>query len=225
MEKIRVFLIGNHVRYREGMSRLLSGEDTTEVIGEAEESEETISQLKTLEPDVVILIPELPSATGFNVVRQIRRHSPRVLTIILGAYYDDEQLFLAIKAGAAAYLTKDVNPEELINAIRRASRGEYPINETLLSRPKIASRVLRLFQSLSLLGEEVEPLLSPLSNRELEILDYIAHGNANKQIALALGISNQTVKNHVTSIMRKLAANDRTHAVVLALRHDLIRMD
>ena len=224
MKKIRVFLVDSHVFYREGVRMVLSREGDIQVIGEAGDGEEALSYIKSLLPEVVVLDSELPSQDGLYLTRQIRRYSPMIAVIFLAASEDDEMLMLAIKAGAASYLTKAATNKELIEHIRKVSRGEYPINDNLLNRPGVASRVLQQFQYLSLLEKEVEPLISPLTRRETEILQYIANGNSNKEVAHALGICNQTVKNHVTSIIRKLAANDRTHAVVLAMRHGFIRV-
>ena len=202
----------------------LSQEDDIEVIGESDDGEEALDQIKRSSPDVVILDAELPYLSDLDLTRQIRRHSPMISIILLANYEDDEQLLHAIQAGATGYLIKAASGQDLADQVRKACEGEYPINECLLTRPGVALRVLRQFQDLLLVEKEVEPLISPLSRRETEILEYIAQGNSNKEIAHALGICNQTVKNHVTSIMRKLAANDRTHAVVLALRHGLIRV-
>ena len=224
MEKIKVFLIENQVLYREGMRMSLSKESDIEVIGESDDGEEALEQIKRLSPDVVILDSELPHHGDLDLTRQIRRHSPLISVVLLASYEDDERLLRAIQAGAASYLIKATTGEDLANQVRKAYEGEYPINECLLTSPGVALRVLRQFQDLLMVEKEVEPLISPLSRRETEILEYIAQGNSNKEIAHALGICNQTVKNHVTSIMRKLAANDRTHAVVLALRHGLIRV-
>ncbi|HET7640348.1 MAG TPA: response regulator transcription factor, partial [Ktedonobacteraceae bacterium] len=139
---------------------------------------------------------------------------------------DEERLFQAIKVGASAYYTRNITPEELKEAVRRVSHGEYLINDDVLSKPQLASRVLKSFRELSV--EEEEPpgkdTYSPLSSREVEILDYIARGNSNKEIAKSLKISDQTVKNHITSILKKLSVNDRTAAVVHALRHGWIKM-
>ena len=224
MEKIRVFLIENQVLYREGMRMALSQEDDIEVIGESDDGEEALDQIKHSSPDVIILDAELPYLSDLDLTRQIRRHSPMISIILLANYEDDEQLLHAIQAGATGYLIKAASGQDLADQVRKAYHGEYPINECLLTKPGVALRVLKQFQDLLLVEKEVEPLISPLSRRETEILEYIAQGNSNKEIAHALGICNQTVKNHVTSIMRKLAANDRTHAVVLALRHGLIRV-
>jgi len=130
----------------------------------------------------------------------------------------DDQLFQAIKSGAVAFLSKDVSGDELTATLRKVGRGQYPINESLLNRPSTAKKVLQLFHDLSLMGKDATTLITPLSPREAEILKHIAEGYSNKRIAYALGIGEQTIKNHITSIMRKLNANDRTHAVVLALR-------
>ena len=167
-----------------------------------------------------------PSNDALELARQIRHSSPRVAIIMLTAFEDEEQLFQSMKLGAAAYLLKGISPEELLDAVRKVSRGIYIINDNVLSRPTVASRVLRTFREMTAEEPpEVQPLYSPLSAREIEILDYIARGNSNKEIAKSLKISDQTVKNHITSILKKLSVNDRTAAVVHALKKGWIKMD
>ncbi len=146
--------------------------------------------------------------------------------MILTPSEDEERLFQSIKVGAAAYYTRNITPEELTDAVRRVSHGEYLINDDVLSKPQLANRVLKSFRELSVEEEEApgKDSYSPLSSREVEILDYIAQGNSNKEIAKSLKISDQTVKNHITSILKKLSVNDRTAAVVHALRHGWIQM-
>ena len=134
---------------------------------------------------------------------------------------NDAQLFQALKAQAAAYLSKEVTADQLATIVRRVARGEHPINESLTTRPKVAEQVLFQFQELSW-RSEAEAFISPLTPRETEILNHIAQGYLNKQIAFKLGISEQTIKNHVTSILRKLNANARTEAVVVAIKQGLI---
>jgi len=129
-----------------------------------------------------------------------------------------------IRVGASAYAIKDIASEDLISLIRRVGRGEYLINENVLSRPFVASRVLDQFRELAAVDEMSEAVFSPLTPREVEILDCVARGNSNKEIARLLSISDQTVKNHITSILRKLAVNDRTQAVIYALRHGWIKL-
>ena len=136
----------------------------------------------------------------------------------------DNQLFLALKAQAVAYLSKEVTGVQLTEIIRRVAKGEHPINESLTSRPRVAEHVLQQFQELTSRSES-EAFISPLTPREIEILQYIAQGYLNKQIAAELGISEQTIKNHVTSILRKLNANARTEAVVVAIKQGLITID
>ena len=143
--------------------------------------------------------------------------------IFLTSNPDANQPFLALKAQAVAYLSKEVTAAQLIETVRRVSRGEHPINEALTSRPRVAEHVLQQFQELSS-RSEAEAFISPLTPREIEILRYIAQGFLNKQIAAELGISEQTIKNHVTSILRKLNANARTEAVVVAIKQGLIKI-
>jgi DNA-binding NarL/FixJ family response regulator len=138
---------------------------------------------------------------------------------------NDDQLFRALKSGAVALVTKSIAPKEFVSLLKRVGGGAYPINEALLSQPNAANKVLQLFNNLALMGEDIESLMSPLSHREMEVLKYIAEGNPNKQIAGVLNTSQQTIKNQITSIMRKLNANDRTHAVVIAVRRGFISIE
>ena len=135
---------------------------------------------------------------------------------------DDEELFEVIRTAAVACLNRNTAAEELANTIRRASQGEYPINESLMTRPKVAQRVLKQFEDISSMGKTIETVIAPLTRRETQILNYVAEGNSNKQIADILGISEQTIKSHVSAILRKLNANDRAHAVALAIRNGWI---
>ncbi len=157
----------------------------------------------------------------------MRHITTRLAIIMLTPSEDEERLFQSIKVGASAYYTRNITIEELTEAVRKVSVGEYLINDDVLAKPQLASRVLKSFRELAV-EEETSPakdLYSPLSGREVEILDYIARGNSNKEIAKSLKISDQTVKNHITSILKKLSVNDRTAAVVHALRHGWIKME
>ena len=224
MDKIRVLIADDHPIFRQGIRGILEAEPDIDVVGDASDGKQAIALARALTPDVVLLDVHMPNGDGMEVARTIRMHVPRTGVILLTAYDDEEQLFQAIKVGAAAFYLKDVRPEDLLEGIRRAATGEYLINESVLTRPLVASRVLKQFRDLSMVGQEMEPLFVPLSAREIEVLDYIARGNSNKEIARALKISDQTVKNHITSILRKLAVNDRTQAVVYALRRGWIKM-
>jgi DNA-binding NarL/FixJ family response regulator len=222
---IRVVVADDHPLLRHGIRGLLGTGPDLEIVGEAVDGRETIELVRNLAPDIVLVDVHLPIVDGFSVTRQIKRDQPNTAVILLDANEDEEDLFEAIKVGAAAFYRNDIEPDRLLDGIRRVCTGEYLINEAVITRPLVASRVLQQFRDLSALGQEVEPLFVPLSAREIEVLDYIARGNSNKEIARALKISDQTVKNHITSILRKLAVNDRTQAVVYALRRGWIKLD
>ena len=133
-------------------------------------------------------------------------------------YPNDDELVQATTAGAVAYLSKDIDANDLVTIIKRIAGGELLVIESLVHKPRVLERALRQFQDLSLKGRAADPMSSPITVREAEILSYVACGYGNKQIAHALRISQQTIKNHMTSILRKLDASDRTHAVVMAMQ-------
>ncbi len=226
METIRVILIDEQPLFRAGISATLKDMGNCCIIGISTDATEILELARTGNPDVALIGASVGTGDPLEVARQIRHLAPRVGVIILTSAEDEERLFQAIKVGAAAYYTRDLTEEELANAVRRVSQGEYLINDDVLSKPQLASRVLKSFRELVI--EEADTttrdLYSPLSNREVEILDYIARGNSNKEIAKSLKISDQTVKNHITSILKKLSVNDRTAAVVHALRYGWIKM-
>jgi len=215
--KLTILIVDKQPIFRQGLHQVLSPYEDIEVVGECDPAADVWTLVESLSPDIVLVDVGAPLISGFGVVRQIAMHCPQVAVVILSPEPDDEQLFQAIKSGAVAFMSKDVAVGELADMLRRVGRGEYPINDSLLTRPSTARQVLQLFQSFAL--KDVETLMTPLSQREMEILRYVAEGNPNKRIASVLNISEQTIKNHITSIMRKLNANDRTHAVVLAIRN------
>ena len=220
---LTVFLIDNQPLYRQAICQVLR--ENMEVVGESELTPDVWSTIESLSPDIVLLDVGLPRMNGFDITRQIATRCPGVAVVILSPSPDDDQLFQAIKSGAVAFIGKDISADTLTRVLQKVGQGEYPINDSLLNRPLTAKKVLELFHDLSLLGKDVETLITPLSPRETEILRYIAEGNSNKRIAYALGIGEQTIKNHITSIMRKLNANDRTHAVVLAIRRGWLNVE
>ena len=175
-------------------------------------------------PDIVLMDLSLPAPGGIETTQRIKRELPSTAIIVLAVSEDEDALFDAIKAGAAAFILKDVGPDDLVTIIRRVVAGEYLINDKVFAKPAVASRVLKEFRELAVYGQEAAPIFAPLSPREVEILDNIAQGMTNKQVAYALSISEQTVKNHMSSILRKLSVNDRTQAVVYAMRQGWIRM-
>ncbi len=192
-----------------------------EVSGATGVNDEVLSFINALPPDVALVDIDGPSDSGLTLAHKIKQRSPNIGVIVLTSNPTDAQLFQALKAQAAAYLTKEVTADQLVDTVRHVARGEHPINESLTTRPKVAEQVLHQFQELSW-RSGAEALISPLTSRETEILNYIAQGYLNKQIASKLNISEQTIKNHVTSILRKLNANARTEAVVIAIKQGLI---
>ena len=224
MQRIQVMVVDDHPLFRRGILWSLENEQDIVVLGEAADGHEALQKADELSPDVVLLDINLPGISGIEVARILKRRHPRMGIVIVTMHEDDEQLFNAIRVGAAAYCTKDVDPSHIVNLVRRVARGEYLINENVLSHPFVASRVLDQFRELARIDKAAESVFSPLTPREVEILDCVARGNSNKEIAEILGISDQTVKNHITSILRKLQVNDRTQAVIYALRHGWIRL-
>jgi DNA-binding NarL/FixJ family response regulator len=224
MNRIQILVVDDHPLFRRGIRWSLENESDFLVVGEAGDGATAVQQVDLVVPDVVLIDINMPRMSGLEVTRIIKRRHPQMGVIILTMHEDDEQLFHAIRVGAAAYCTKDIEAEELIRLIRRVARGEYMINENVLSRPFVASRVLDQFRELSQMEQVKDGVFSPLTPREVEILDCVAQGNSNKEIARILSISDQTVKNHITSILRKLAVNDRTQAVIYALRHGWIKL-
>ncbi len=222
--RVQVLIVDDHPLFRRGIRLSLEAEHDVLVVGEAGDGQAAIQQIDRLQPDVVLIDVNMPLLSGMEVTRSVKRRHPQIGVIILTMHEDDEQLFHAIRVGASAYCTKDIQAADLIKMIRRVGHGEYLINENVLSRPFVAARVLDQFRGLTQLEPAGETVFSPLTPREVEILDCVAQGNSNKEIAQILEISDQTVKNHITSILRKLAVNDRTQAVIYALRHGWIRL-
>jgi DNA-binding NarL/FixJ family response regulator len=223
--RVRVAVVDDHPLFRRGIAAGFSGCPDLLIVGEADDVASAVSLADTILADVVIVDADLGNSSGIELTRQLRRRHPQMAIIVLTEFADDEQLFQAIRAGAAAYVTKQVAANELADLIRAVASGDYLINDSVLSRPQVASRVLNQFRELSVLDESAEGVFSPLTPREVEILDCVAQGNSNKEIAYSLGISDQTVKNHITSILRKLAVNDRTQAVIYALKHGWIKLE
>ncbi|MCB0114724.1 MAG: response regulator transcription factor [Caldilineaceae bacterium] len=227
LDKIRIMIVEDHPLFGQGLRRVLEGEDDLRVIAEVEDGIEAVDAAIREQPDVVLMDINLPGQNGLQATREIKNstHGSAIGIIILTAYHDDEQLFHALRAGAAAYYPKDVMPSELIPAVRAVAENNYVIGEEVMNRPQVARWMIRQFEELAIFGESPDEMFMPLSPREMEILQYITRGASNKEIAHELGISRQTVKNHMSSILRKLAVNDRTQAAVLALRRGWVRLE
>jgi len=221
VDKITILIVDKQAFFRAGVCQALSQQPDFKIV-DCDLNENLFELIEADCPDALLLDIDFPSLSGLKLGRKIVRSYPNIRLIMLSSNLDNGELFEIIKTGAVAHLSKNATVEQLVSTIRQACRGEYPINDSLLVRPKVAEHVLRQFQDMVSMGKTMEGITAPLTHREAQILNYIADGNSNKQIAHILEISEQTIKNHVSSILRKLNANDRTHAAVLAIRHGWI---
>jgi len=220
--KIKVVIADQQPLFRQGVHYSLSQVPDIQIVAEAGTEADLVTSVVNETPDVVLLDINL-AGDGMELARMVKQHVSSVAVIIISPSPDDEGLFQAIKARAAGYVSRNIAVEDLIAIVCRAASGEYPLNDNFLSQPKVAARVLEQFQDFSW-GKGIETFVSPLTPRETEILNYMAKGYLNKQIASLLDISEQTIKNHVTSILRKLDANARTQAVITAVRRGIISL-
>lgn len=223
-QKVKVLLADQQHMFRHGISSVLSKERDIEICGEAVTSDEILDKVTTLIPDVVILDITMSPNNSLEIAKTIKQLLPSVAVVVITPQSTNEELFEVIKVRASGYLDRDVDTSELIETIRKSAAGYHPINDTFVSRPEVAKQVLEQFQDFTW-GKGIEPFVSPLTPRETEILKYMAKGFLNKQIAQSLSISEQTIKNHITSILRKLDANARTQAVITAIKRGLISIN
>jgi len=224
---IRMVLVEQHALVRAVLREIVEGQPDIDIVAEAADVDDAIAIIRDETPDVVLIDSELPISLVVPAVQRLKRECPGAPVVLLGHRRNDDELFAAIQAGAAAHVLDDTRPSELVRTIRAVADGEYLIDEAVAARPAVAQHVLEAFRDASLFGdiagdELAETAYAPLSAREAEILEAIAKGMTNKGVGEALSISEQTVKNHVTSILRKLAVNDRTQAVLYALKKSWI---
>jgi len=225
MDKIGVIIVDDHPLFREGVRNVINAEPDLQVIGESTSGEEALPVLKELRPDVALVDVNLPGINGIQVTRQIETERLQTAVVLLTAYDDIEQVLHGFRAGASAYCSKDIQAGKLMDVIRQVARGFYVVGDQVFDKNGIAEWLEKGVESVRRphLDGEVEAF-SPLSPREMEILQYVTRGLSNKEIAGRLGISHQTVKNHMTAILHKLDVEDRTQAAVYALRHGWVRL-
>jgi DNA-binding NarL/FixJ family response regulator len=214
MSTIRVMIVDDHTVVRDGVATMLGRQPDISVVGEAANGREAIGIAKTLNPDVILMDLRMPEMDGVEAMRQIRADNQEVKFIVLTTFDTDEYIFHAIEVGAKGFLLKDASREELFEAVRAVDRGES------LVQPGVAARLLDRFAELSRPTPD-EPLLSA---RELEVVQLMSTGAANKEIAASLSISESTVKTHVANIFQKLDVNDRTGAVTTAVQKGIITL-
>jgi DNA-binding NarL/FixJ family response regulator len=205
-DPIRVLIVDDHAVVREGLRAFLELQDRMEVIGEAGDGREAIEEAERLRPDVILMDLVMPRLDGVEAMRELHEQVPAARVIVLTSFLDDERLLPALRAGAAGYLLKNVEPQDLARAIRLADAGEAMID------PAVAARLVDALVEVR--GDE----RPKLTRREQEVLELIGRGLANKRIALELGIAEKTVKTHVSHVLAKLGVSDRTQAALYVER-------
>ena len=213
----RVLLVDDHRMVRQGLIFFLSTQPEITIVGEADTGEQALELIQNLKPDVVLLDLVLPTLGGIDVLREIHSNHPTVDVIILSSFVDNEKVRQAIQAGAAGYLMKDVDPDELVNAIRSARRGE------LYLHPEAARRLAEAMRPGP--DDQQEPLPDVLTEREREVLELVTRGLSNQEIADHLSVGLKTVKSHMTNIFQKLELENRVQAALYALRHHIVQLD
>ncbi|HEU5198388.1 MAG TPA: response regulator transcription factor [Ktedonobacterales bacterium] len=211
---IRILVADDHPIVRDGLVAILSTQADFDVVGEAATGLETVQQAEALKPDVILLDLEMPELDGVEAIRRMRDTNPDIRVIVFTAFDTDERILNAVRAGARGYLLKGVPREEVFQAIRVVHAGDS------LLQPIVASKLLRQVSQ----GHDASVMLEALTPRELDVLRLLARGLENKEIALELVISERTVKFHVSSILSKLGAGNRTEAVALAAQQGLIKL-
>ncbi|MFN2290918.1 MAG: response regulator [Anaerolineae bacterium] len=212
---IRVLVTDDHAIVRKGICALLATEQGIEVVGEAKDGYEAISQAESLNPDVILMDLVMPGLDGLDATEHILAAQPKVRILVLTSFAGDDKIFPAIKAGALGYLLKDSGPDELVQAIQQVHRGESSLD------PVIARRVLQEFsQPLKRLSG-----MAGLTGREMEVLRLLAKGCTNREISEQLDIAEATVRTHVSSILSKLKLSSRTQAALYALREGLVSLN
>lgn len=225
MDGIDIIIVDDHPLFREGVRNVIEAEEDLTVVGEAVSGDQGLDVARELKPHVALIDINLPVVNGIQVTRQIVAERLKIAVVLLTAYDDVEQVLHAFRAGAAAYCSKDVEPGKLIDVIRQTAQGHYVVGDLVYDREGLENWLERGVETVRRphLQGDVPPY-APLSPREMEILQYVTRGMSNKEIAVRLGISHQTVKNHMTSILHKLDVEDRTQAAVYALRHGWVRL-
>jgi two-component system, NarL family, response regulator DevR len=205
---IRVFLLDDHEVVRRGIADLLTEDGDIEIVGESGSAVEAVHRIPALRPDVAVLDARLPDGNGIDVCRDVRAVDPSIQGLILTSYEDDEALFAAIMAGAAGYVLKQIRGTDLVDAVRRVAAGQSMLD------PAVTARVLERIRS----GVEQPNEFKSLTDQERRILEYIAQGLTNHEIAEAMFLADKTVKNYVSSVLSKLGLERRTQAAVLATK-------
>lgn len=224
MSKITIVVVDDHPLFRQGVVDSFSLEPDLLVVGQASNGEEALDLIRTVHPNVAVVDVNIPGMNGQQVARRVIAEKMDTHVILLTAYHDREQVIHAMRGGASAYCTKDVKPEDLVQIIHNVNEGKFIVGDQILEGVELEQWVgVQTENALRPYGDPGEPFY-PLSSREMEVLSFVTRGMSNKEIASLLGISHQTVKNHVTAILRKLGVEDRTQAAIYALRQGWVRL-
>ena len=215
---VRVLLADDQGLFREALGTLLDVRPDVDVVGEAADGEAAVWRAAELAPDVVLMDLHMPVLDGIAATRRLRVEQPAVRVLALTTFDDDEDVFAALRAGAVGYLLKDVSADRLVEAIQAAARGESVLQPSVAAR--VVARVARMPEEVP--RRRPQPLVVPLSDRELDVVRLLAEGRSNREIAAALFLAEGTVKNHVTNVLTKLGVRDRTQAALHARGLDLI---
>ena len=218
MKRIRILLVDDQALFREGLATLLGQHAELEIVGVAADGAEALALAARARPDIVLMDLRMPGMGGVEATRRLLAAQPTVRVLVLTTFDEDEEVFAAIRAGAAGYLLKASPSEKLVAAIRAVARGESVLE------PSVTAKLMNEFARVTTREERrtTQPLADPLSGRELSVLQALADGMSNKEIAARLGIAEGTVKNHMTNVLGKLGALDRTQAALRARELGLI---
>ncbi len=224
MKRITLLIVDDHPLFRQGVVDALALEPDFNVIGQAADGEKALELLRAHQPEIAILDVNLPGMNGQQVIRQVILEKIPTRILLLTGYDDSEQAIHAIMAGAYGYCSKDIEPLQLMNLIREISQGSFVVGEQVFTRNEADRWLEGQMENARRPYSEPGSPFHPLSDREMEVLSCVVRGMSNKEIASLLGISHQTVKNHVTSILRKFGVDDRTQAVVYALKRGWVNL-
>jgi DNA-binding NarL/FixJ family response regulator len=223
-ENITLLIVDDHPIFRQGVADALSLEPGFDVIGQASDGKQALELIRSLTPDIAVLDVNLPEMNGQQITHIVTQERLKTRVLLLTGYDDLEQAIHAAIAGAAAYCVKEIQPSNLVNVIRHVAEGKYVMAGKVLGKHELQDWLDSQMEGSRRSYSEPGSPFHPLSDREMEVLLCVVRGMSNKEIAILLGISHQTVKNHVTSILRKFGVEDRTQAVVYALKRGWVSL-
>lgn len=225
MEQITLVVIDDHPLFRQGVADALSIDPRLKVVGQESHGERGLELIQSMRPRIAVVDVNLPGMNGQQITHEVTTSRLPTRVILMTAYDDSEQMLHAAIAGAAAFCSKDVQPDELTKIIFHIVDGKYVMGQQVMTKIEFEGWLARQLDSARRSYSEPGSPFHPLSDREMEVLELVVEGKSNKEIAAQLGISHQTVKNHITSILRKFGVEDRTQAVVYALKRGWVKLN